>query len=505
MRHPLPYRTLISLAVASACAAASNAHAQTAPEAAPVTDSAAARTPAADATPGGPVQQVTVAGFRSSLERSLNLKRASIGARESIVAEDIGKFPEQNIADALVRLPGVEVVKDQASNEGQRVQLRGLGSDYTVTTFNGAPVRTTSASNVGSSTRDFNYDVFASELFSRADVSKAPLAELEEGGVAGVVDLQTPRPFDKRGQVIRYSAAVSRNSKNDVNNPRVHFLYSNTFGDFGFLAQVAKSKSRNANAGFHSTGVYNNTLQRNIFNAANFQYNLTDPRAKLDGITVDQLNEANLPRFFRVAHQDDIRERVGANTSLQWRHGDWDVSWDTLYSKLDDDVKTNYLNFPIRDAVGARALVPINVTVDRNNNLQGSLGNATMSTDALNNVAQTEFKYNALNAKWRLNDAWKLTGQLTTSTSDAWRNDATLNASGLDANIRHTISFNTLNDVLYPQLTTDRNLLDRTNYTTFGYTGSYRTETDKQKTGRLVADYKTEWKEVEIGAIYLIL
>ncbi|WP_229458985.1 TonB-dependent receptor plug domain-containing protein [Massilia glaciei] len=159
---------------------------------------AAASGPSADA----PVQTVTVSGFRSSLEKALDSKRASVTTRESIVAEDIGKFPEQNIADAMIRLPGVEVVRDGNSNEGQRIQLRGLGSEYTVTTFNGAPGRATSSGNVGNSTRDFNYDVFASEPFSKVDVYKGPLAGLEEGGIAGVVDLNTPRPFNTATSVV---------------------------------------------------------------------------------------------------------------------------------------------------------------------------------------------------------------------------------------------------------------------------------------------------------------
>src|SRR4051794_9989823 len=114
--HQQYKRTLVSLAVASACAAlALQAHAQD------TTTSVGA--PAAKE---GDVQTVVVTGFRSSLERSLNLKRAAIGVRDSIVAEDIGKFPEQNIADALIRLPGIEVIKAPASNEGQRIQMRGL-------------------------------------------------------------------------------------------------------------------------------------------------------------------------------------------------------------------------------------------------------------------------------------------------------------------------------------------------------------------------------------------
>jgi len=145
------------------------------------------------------VDEVVVTGFRSSLQKSLGLKKDAIVVRDSIVAEDIGKFPEANVAEALQRIPGVYLSRDGASNEGQRISIRGLGSDYNVTTINGAPVRTTSSSNVGGSSRDFNYDVFASELFGRVDFYKTPLAELEEGGIGGVVDLQTPASVRQSG------------------------------------------------------------------------------------------------------------------------------------------------------------------------------------------------------------------------------------------------------------------------------------------------------------------
>src|SRR5687767_7489494 len=150
------------------------------------------------------LEEVVVTGFRSSLEKGIELKREAVGVRDSIVAEDIGKFPEQNVAESLQRIPGVFLTRDGASNEGQRVSIRGLGSQYSLTTINGAPVRTTSAQNVGTSTRDFNFDVFPSELFGRVDIYKTPQASLEEGGIGGNVDLQTPRPFDSNERVIRY-------------------------------------------------------------------------------------------------------------------------------------------------------------------------------------------------------------------------------------------------------------------------------------------------------------
>ena len=80
-------------------------------------------------------EEIVVTGFRGSLNKAVDLKRESIGLRDSIVAEDIGKFPESNIADSLQRISGVILSRDggAGSNEGQRVEIRGLGADFVVT------------------------------------------------------------------------------------------------------------------------------------------------------------------------------------------------------------------------------------------------------------------------------------------------------------------------------------------------------------------------------------
>ncbi len=481
MFHKNYKRTRISVAVAGVCASfAMQASAQEA-----TTTMTTANTAA------GEVQQVVVTGFRSSLQRALDLKRGAIGTRDSIVAEDIGKFPEQNIADALVRLPGVEVVKDPGTNEGQRIQMRGLGSEYTVTTFNGAAVRATSGGNIGSSSRDFNYDIFASELFGRTDVYKTPLAELEEGGVAGVVDMQTPRPFDHRGRVIRYSTAVGRNDRSGLNSPRAFALFSNTWGDWGFLVGATKSGSKNANAGFSSTGTYASTDQRLDPGSFNYTYNLADPTANYSGLSLAELRGALLPRFMRTTTSQSLRDRVGFNSSLQWKSGGWDVSLDALASKLKDDNKTNGLSFLIRDSTGANALVPRGVTVDANNELQGSLANVQAMSQTQASRSETDFKYVTLNAKWRATDNLRFSGQVGTNKSEAWSSNSSLNGETGNTNfdIRHTITFNSTDDPIFPHLSSDRNLLDAGNYRVFGYSGGYRTETDKQKNLKLTGEY----------------
>ncbi|WP_206360764.1 TonB-dependent receptor plug domain-containing protein, partial [Pseudomonas viridiflava] len=82
------------------------------------------------------VETVVVTGFRSSLQKALNLKAQAIGVRDSIVAEDIGKFSEANVAESLQRVRGVILNRDESSGEGQRISIRGLPTDYSVTTLN---------------------------------------------------------------------------------------------------------------------------------------------------------------------------------------------------------------------------------------------------------------------------------------------------------------------------------------------------------------------------------
>jgi len=188
-------KTLLATLLPVALAAAYGNPALAQDTAAPTTPASDAAAPTQDAAPGAApaANTVVVTGFRSSLQKALNLKQQAIGVRDSIVAEDIGKFPEANVAESLQRVPGVILNRDESSAEGQRISIRGLPTEYTVTTLNGAPVNTTSTSTIGSAARGFNYDVFASELFGRVDFYKTPLAELPEGGMGGVVDLQTPR------------------------------------------------------------------------------------------------------------------------------------------------------------------------------------------------------------------------------------------------------------------------------------------------------------------------
>ncbi|HEY2753347.1 TonB-dependent receptor plug domain-containing protein, partial [Phenylobacterium sp.] len=163
----------------------------------------AAATPAlaADAPPA--VSEVVVTGIRESLQRAIELKRASDNNVEVISSSDIGKLPDKNVADALQRLPGVNTTS-AASGEGgfdenDRVSIRGTSPSLTQVTVDGHPVSTgdwfilDQFSTVG---RSVSFTLLPAEIVDTTKVYKTQDASLLEGGVAGTVDILTRRPLD---------------------------------------------------------------------------------------------------------------------------------------------------------------------------------------------------------------------------------------------------------------------------------------------------------------------
>ena len=171
----------IAMAVGLALLSLSSAQAQT----------AAADQPAEKADAAQP-STVIVTGYRYSIEKSLDQKRNANSIVEVITAEDVGKFPDKNVADALQRVPGVVVTR--SGGEGKNVSVRGLSSELTLTQLNGNYVAT--AESNGDPSRSFNYMLMPSNMLSSAELYKTPEARLDEGGIGGTVILRTRRPLD---------------------------------------------------------------------------------------------------------------------------------------------------------------------------------------------------------------------------------------------------------------------------------------------------------------------
>ena len=127
------------------------------------------------------IEVIEVSGFRGSLNKSLLEKRTSVNSKESIVAQDIGKFPDLNIAESIQRVPGVAISRE--GGEGRQITLRGLSPSFTRTTLNGMEVpASTDGTDSGGGVnggRGFDFNIFASELFNRVDIQKSPTASME--------------------------------------------------------------------------------------------------------------------------------------------------------------------------------------------------------------------------------------------------------------------------------------------------------------------------------------
>lgn len=186
---------------------------------------------------------IVVTGYRRSLEDSANAKKNATNFTDSIYAEDVGKFPDLNLAESLQRLPGVQIDRDRAG-EGTTINVRGLGAGFTVTTING--FNTATSSYAGNEGRGSSLDVLPNELFRRITLSKSPTASTVEGGTAGVVDLQPLRAFDRKGFNISLQGQGQYQDANGTTTPRAALIVSDRFdtgiGEFGILGAVAWAK-----------------------------------------------------------------------------------------------------------------------------------------------------------------------------------------------------------------------------------------------------------------------
>ena len=180
---------------------------------------------------------IVVTGVRRSLERAADIKRESVQVVDAIVAQDIGKLPDPTTAAALQRVPGVQVSVNR-NNELGDVRVRGLPD--VLTTVNGREVFST----IG---RNFDLQDMPAEALSRVNVFKSQTADLTEGGLAGVIDLQLNRPFNFRDPTIVLGGRANYGDRVDKINPQFSLLATDRWdtgiGEIGALINGTYSKS----------------------------------------------------------------------------------------------------------------------------------------------------------------------------------------------------------------------------------------------------------------------
>lgn len=179
------------------------------------------------------VEEVLVTGIRGSLQRSMDVKRDSIGVVDAISAEDIGKFPDTNLAESLQRISGVSI--DRSGGEGQLITVRGFGPEFNAVLLNGRQVATENTS------RAFSFDTVASELVSGLQVHKTSTATMQSGGIGSTINVKTARPFDSVGLNVAGSIKGIYDENSEKTGPQASVLVSNTFADDKFGALLSLS------------------------------------------------------------------------------------------------------------------------------------------------------------------------------------------------------------------------------------------------------------------------
>lgn len=178
------------------------------------------------------VEEVVVTGLRGSLERAMDIKRNAQGVVDSISSEDIGKFPDTNLAESLQRITGVSI--NRSNGEGQEITVRGLGPDFNLVTLNGRqmPVSGLEATSVNAS-RSFDFSNIASEGIAGVDVYKSSRADIPSGGIGATVNIKTSRPLDAPGLTFTLSgkAAYDTSRIDPEVTPEISGLYSQTFAN----------------------------------------------------------------------------------------------------------------------------------------------------------------------------------------------------------------------------------------------------------------------------------
>ncbi|WP_447762953.1 TonB-dependent receptor [Sphingopyxis panaciterrae] len=286
-----------------------------------------------DATGG---DDIVVTGIRASLAASADIKRDAQGVVDAISAEDIGKFPDTNLAESLQRITGVSI--DRNNGEGSLVTVRGFGPEFNLVTVNGRQVPTAVIGDGGSapSSRSFDFANLASEGIAGVEVYKSGRATIESGGIGSTINIRTPRPLDNPGMHGSLSAkGVYDSSRNDGNpiTPEVSGIFSTTFADDTIGIMVAGSYQRRKS----STNAANVGWRDGYLGSENNWGSLAQPGTPGSENITNRPGPTDVYQVPQNASYDlnDIdRERINGQAVLQFRPSDaLTATIDYIYSR----------------------------------------------------------------------------------------------------------------------------------------------------------------------------
>ncbi|GGO67776.1 TonB-dependent receptor [Bowmanella pacifica] len=344
------------------------------------------------------VEVINVRGIKGSLIRSMDIKRGSANVVDAISAEDIGKFPDQNVAESLQRITGVSI--DREGGEGQLVTVRGMGPEFNAVLLNGRMLATvgdpSSMSWEGTpGGRAFSFDILPTELINGAEVYKTQSGELQEGAIGATINITTMRPFDNKGFQAVASAKALYDEMTGKTKPQLSGVISNTFDDdkFGVLVSLAsyqrESRYEEANTAYY--------------------FKVTDD---LDG---QNYGEIYFPRNYDQIVQSEDRERLSGTFVAQY------APTDNLTMTLD------YMHSTY-DVTGRQDIYPSwftpgnvrNPVLDENNTLiYADFVDVYVESMARQSDASSSLDAYGFNAEWQATENWRMELDISASKAES--------------------------------------------------------------------------------------
>jgi TonB-dependent receptor len=399
---------------------------------------------------------IQVRGIRGSLIKSMDVKRSNSGVVDAISAEDIGKFPDTNLAESLQRISGVSI--DRSNGEGSRVTVRGFGPEFNLVTLNGRQMPTASINSTSASdSRSFDFGNIASEGVSGVEVFKTSRANNPTGGIGSTINMLTTKPLNAPGLKATFGIKALNDTSSETGatvTPELSGLFSNTYDDnkFGIALsgsyQLRESGTQGANVG--------NGWRDQVGGVDGWGSIPDDPahvNAPADGVVY------SIPQNMLYEFAETKRERTNGQLTLQYRPVDnLTATLDYTYSKNDVEVNRNiasiWMNFghtesiwtdPNSDGVAAPLYI-------KENNVGVSDGNLNYS-DLVSQVEQSgsvsENKSIGINLEYALNDNLSFELDYHSSTAEAKPNTIYGNSNTIQmaTNIRGTTAIDFRGDL----------------------------------------------------------
>jgi TonB-dependent receptor len=279
------------------------------------------------------LEEVVVTGVRASLVKARDNKRDAGIVMDSIVAEDLGRFPDANVADSLSHITGITLQRTRGG-EGQYVNVRGLGPEFSIVTLNGRILATDGDG------REFAFDVLPAEVIHGADVFKSPQASLIEGSIGGTINLSAARPMAAPGQHVSLTAEGDYSDLSQDNGYKVSAFYSNTFADdsMGLLLSAVYNKVDVRSDAVHEFSI--NPDSPGEFDA-NGDGTISEDESNLLGLCCTSIG-ARIQR----------KERSAVTGAFQWQVNDsFEMTVDALFTRLNAPTVGYMESYYVEDSI----------------------------------------------------------------------------------------------------------------------------------------------------------